>query len=454
MEQRVALRGLGAFLVIWGGQVVSMIGSGLTHFALGVYVYQTTGSATLLGLVLVSGSLPNLLAPFAGALVDRWDRRWVMILSDTGAGLLTLAIWLLLASGTLRVWHIYVNAALGSLLGIFQRPAHMATTTLLVPKQHYGRAAGLTQLGAAVSQSVSPILAGFLVVAIQVQGVVLVDLATYLVAVLTLVLVRIPRPQVTADGRAGKGSLLREAGYGWVYLRQRPGLLGMLILFAFINFGLSFFGVLFTPLILSFATSEMLGTLLSIGGIGMLAGGMAMSTGGGSRRKVHSLMGSMFLFGLALCVAGLRTNPWLIGAAVFSFFALLPVASGSSQAIWLAKVAPDVQGRVFAMRGMIAWIAQPLAYMIAGPLADNVFEPLMAADGALAGVVGRIVGVGPGRGIGLIFVTMGLFISLATAVGYMNPRIRLVEEELPDHVAAAAGSVDDLRREETVATAN
>jgi MFS family permease len=373
-----------------------------------------------------------IVTPFAGALVDRWDRRWVMCASDMGTALSTLAIWGLLATGQLQVWHIYLANAFNSFFGAFQGPAYMASITVLVPQKHYGRASGLGQLSGAISQIVTPVLAGFLVVTIHIQGIILIDFVTFVFAILTLLLVRILRPPVTTEGKAARGSLLRESVYGWIYLRERPGLLGLLILFAFINFSLGFSSVLFTPLILSFSTPEILGSVISVGGFGLLAGSLLMSAWGGSRRKVDSLMGSMFVFGLFLSLVGLRPNPILIGVANFAFMFLLPVANGSSQAIWQAKVAPDVQGRVFATRRLIAQVASPLAYLLAGPLADRVFEPMLAVNGILAGSLGQITGVGTGRGIGLIFVTMGLLIALGVVAGYMNPRVRCVETELPD----------------------
>ncbi len=441
-----APRGMRTFFIIWAGQLVSLIGSGLTGFALSVYVYQTTGSATQLSLVLLANALPSLfLAPIAGALVDRWDRRRVMLVSDAAAGVITLALWFLLSAGKLQMWHIYLSGLLGSSFGVFQTPAYMASTTLLVPKEHYGRVAGLVQLGGAVRQIVSPILAGFLVVVINIEGVLLIDLATFLFAVLTLARVQIPNPESTQEGRAGQGSLWREARYGWVYLLKRPGLLGMLLLFACVNFSLALSSALFTPLILSFSTAAVLGMLLSVNGAGMLVGSTLMSAWGGARRKVNSLMLAMFLMGITTSLMGLQANPWFIGAAGLGFFALLPIASGSSQAIWQAKVAPDVQGRVFAARATIAHVARPLAFILAGPLTDDVFEPLMAPGGALAGSVGALTGVGPGRGIGLIFIIIGLFITLSTVVGYLNPRLRLVEDELQDYVSAPAGNVPAKR---------
>lgn len=429
------------FITIWFGQFISMLGSGLTGFALSVYIYQETGSATQLGLSMLSATLPSLLiSPLAGVLVDRWDRRWVLLLSDTGAGLSTLMIWLLLGEGHLAVWHIYLANAANSLLGAFQRPAFMASTTLLVPKRQYGRAAGLGQLGAAVSQIVSPLAAGFLIGRIRVQGVILIDFATYLVAALSLLVVRIPRPAESGAEERGRG-VLREAGYGLTYLRRRPGLMGLLLLFAFCNFSLGLYAVLFTPLVLSFSTADALGGVLSAGGFGMLGGSLVMSGWGGTRRKVNSLFGALGLAGAFLCLAGLRPNPFLVGAAASGFFFMVPIANGSSQAIWLAKVAPEVQGRVFATRAMMATVANPLAYLLAGPLVDYLFGPLMAVDGALADSVGTVIGVGAGRGIGLLFVTIGLLMSVATLLAYLYPRIRWLEDELPDCGPAAASHV-------------
>jgi MFS family permease len=425
--------GMATFLVIWAGQLVSIVGSGLTGFALGVYVYQETGSVTQLGLVLLANTLPSLLlAPIAGVLVDRWDRRRVMILSDTGAGLATLGIFLLLLTGSLQIWHIYLAGALSSVFGIFQGPAFMASTTLLVPKQHYGRAAGLTQLGYAIGHILSPALAGFLILTIEIQGVILIDFITYLFAITTLILIRIPQPPSHAPPESEESSIFRDAIYGLSYLRARSGLLGMLLLFAFVNFTLGLYSALYTPLILSFSTADVLGTILSVSGIGMLIGSLVMSVWGGSKVKIHSLLVSIFLAGIVLSFTGVGINPWIIGASAFLFMFFVPIANSSSQAIWQVKVAADIQGRVFATRRMLASAASPLAYILAGPLADRVFEPLLNEGGVLAGSVGRVIGVGPGRGIGLMFILIGILISLATIVGYTYPRLRNVEAELPD----------------------
>ncbi len=432
--------GLRTFLIIWFGQFISVIGSGLTGFALGVYLYQRTGAATQLALSLVAASLPHLvLLPFAGALVDRWERRRVLILSDTGAALVTLSFWALLTLGRLEVWHVYLGNAIASALSAFQRPAYLALPSLLVPKSQFGRVSGLMQLAESVSIIVAPLVAGFLIAGIGIQGVFLVDFATFLFAVSTLWVVHIPRPDSPPGATADRPSLLRQAAFGWNYLRARRGLVGMLILFAVVNFALGFYSALFTPLVLSRFNAQLLGSLLSIGGFGMLAGSLVMSAWGGTSRKIWTVLGAISLAGLGMGAVGLRPDPLLIGAGNLVFFALVPVANAASQAIWLAKVPPEVQGRVFAVRMMVGSAITPVAYLLAGPLADRVAEPLMAPGGALAGTVGQVLGVGTGRGFGLILLLTGLVVAVAPLLAALVRPIRRVELELPDAVPGGEG---------------
>lgn len=431
------LRGFRAFLLIWIGQSVSLVGSSLTGFALGVWVYQRTGSVTRFALISLFTALPGIVfSPVAGALVDRWDRRSAMVLSDSGAAACTLAVALLLLAGRLEVWHIYVAMALGSTFSAFQWPAYSAATSLLVPKEHLGRSSGMVQMSEAIAQILSPVVAGVLMGVIGIQGIILVDVATFLFALGTLLVVRVPRPPATSEGTASRGSLLHEAVFGWTYIRARPGLLGLLLFFAATNFASGIVGVVFTPLVLSFAAVGVLGLLMSVGGLGFLAGSLTMSAWGGPRRRIVGILGASALSGVVLFAAGFPPRVWILGTAAFLYFFSLPITNGCSQAIWLSKTAPDVQGRVFAVRRMIAWASLPLAYVIAGPLADRVFEPLLAEGGRLAGSVGRIIGVGAGRGIGLMFIVLGVVILLAVLAASLHPRVRNVDTELPDHAGS------------------
>jgi hypothetical protein len=423
------------FSLVAFGQIVSVTGSGLTSFALGAWVYQRTQSATQFALILLFALLPSLaIAPLTGALVDRWDRRWVMILSDTGSGLCTLAMALLFSAGRLQVWHIYVAMALSSAFHGFQVSAYMASVSLLVPKEQLGRANGITQLGETSRYLFSPFLAGWLMGVVGVSGVMLIDFATFLLAVLTCCWVQFPRPETTPTGRAARGSLLREAAFGWQYITIRPGLLGMLIMYAVSNYATNMTDTLMPPMLLNLGSPQVMGSVLSAGGIGMLAGSLVMSAWGGPKRRINGVLLFSALIGLfVVLIGGLRSVP-LIAVATFGYFFPFPLVNGCDSAIWQSKVPPDVQGRVFAIRRMLAFSVVPLAYITAGPLADRVFEPLMADKGALAASLGSVIGVGAGRGMGLLIVVMGLAVILVIATAALNPRVRKVEDELPDVV--------------------
>jgi DHA3 family macrolide efflux protein-like MFS transporter len=426
--------GLRVFGLMWFGQLVSLVGSSLTRFALGVWVYERTGSATQFALITLCAFVPGLLAaPFAGALVDRWDRRWTMFWSDLAPALGILTLVLLIRAEALEVWHIYLVVAFGSVFNTFHWPAYVAATTLLVPKKQLGRANGMLQFGQATGEVVAPILAGLMIATIGLDGVILVDLGTFLFAATTLLLVRIPRPPASAAGKA-RGSLLTQASHGWTFIRERPGLFNLLLYFAMVNLVFSVTSVLVTPLILSFATPQVLASVLAASSAGLLAGSIVMTVTGGPRPRIHGVLAFGLLFGAALFVAGLRPNPLLISVALFVLMFGAPIINGSSQAIWQVKVPPDLQGRVFAVRRLIAQLTAPLGFLSAGLLADRVFQPLLDEGGALAGSVGRVLGTGPGRGIGLIYVTLAALPLLFSLWGYAQPSIRRVETELPDAI--------------------
>lgn len=435
MAKRFAAIGMRIFILVWFGQLVSLIGSGLTEFAMGIWVYQRTGSATQFALISLFASLPSIIiSPVAGVLVDRWNRRWAMILSDSGAGLGTGVIALLLVTNNLEIWHIYIATAVISTFKAIQWPAYSAATTLLVPKQHLGRVSGMTQFGEAFTNLISPVLGGLLLITIKLQGVVLVDLLTFLFSVSTLLSVKFPNVKNT-DSVVHQGNLLKDATYGWTYITKRKGLLGLLVFFAADNFLVGIAMILLTPLVLSFTSATVLSSIWSIGGVGMIAGSLVLSTWGAPQRLIYSILGFELLTGLCILVSGLYTSVPLLAVAAFILFFSLAITNGCSQVIWQKKVAPDVQGRVFAVRGMIAGSFQPLAYLVAGSLADYIFEPLLTSDGLLANSIGQIIGTGPGRGIGLLFMIMGVLTMLATVAAYRYPHLRLVEDELPDALA-------------------
>jgi MFS family permease len=416
------------FLIIWLGQVVSLVGSGLTSFALGVWVFEETGSATQFALIGLSAVLPRVaLSPLAGTVVDRWDRRQVMIASDVGAGLSTLVVALLLLVARLEIWHIYLLTCVSAAFGTLQWPSFAATTSLLVSKENLGRANGMVQLGQAASEILAPALAGVLMGAIWLQGVILIDVATFVFAVMTLLLVRLPRSGVVGASTPEDSSFWRGLSFGWRYISARPGLMGLLVLLAAVDFLWGMVGALITPLILSWTSSDALGAIISIAGAGMLTGSLIMSAWGGPQRRITGVLNFEMLSGLCFVLIGLRPSFWLVAAGAFGAHVTIAVVYGSNQAIWQSKVEPQIQGRVFATQQMVARSAVPLAYLLAGPLADRVFRPLMTVDGPLAGSLGPVLGTGPGRGIGLLFVLMGAIKVAITLLSRLNPHLRDVE---------------------------
>jgi MFS family permease len=428
-----------AFLTVWFGQLISVVGSQLTGFALGVWVYDQTRSVTWLALTQVAQQAPYvLLSPLAGVLADRWNRRTAMIVSDFGGGFAVLAVATLFITGHLQPWMVIpVNFAMAA-FNTLMWPAYTASVTLLIPKEQYGRANGFVQLGEALPQIAGPALGGALYVIIHLGNLALIDFATYLFSVvLMLLFVRIPNPPRSSDGQKSKGSVWQEMRFGWDYILARKGLLSLLMFFLAINFVYGVMQPLFIPLILDNWNANVLGYISTIMGVGMLAGTLVMSAWGGGKRKVHTLLGAGLVGSLFVAGVGLRVSIPLVALCGFGFMFVEPLMNASSQAIWQAKVAPDVQGRVFGVRRTIAWSTGIVAPLLAAPLADHVFKPGMSAGGAFASLLGPFIGVGPNRGIGLLISVLGVLSAVVALVALASKTIRHVETDLPDHAATA-----------------
>lgn len=440
---------LRSFMFIWAGQLLSLIGSGLTSFALGIEVYKRTGSITKLSLVTFFSTAPFVLvSPFAGALVDRWNRRTVMLLSDLGAGICSFLILGLIAAGEagwwpLETWHFYLPFALGGIFAAFHGPALSAATTQLVPKQHLGRANGMVDLAAASSQVIAPVLAGALVVHIGLRGILLIDLATFLCAFTSMLLIRIPSLPPSEAGTA-KSSLRQDIVHGWSFIRARPGMVGLLAASSVTNLVMGLVVVLITPLVLSFGDASTLGLVVSLSALGMVAGGIAMSIWGGPKRMVRGMLVLQFMAGIVLLGGALPASMLVVTLCAGLFLFTFPLMGGTSQSLWQRKVPAGLQGRVFSTKRMIAIAASPVATLMSGPLADVFFEPWLAPGGALAGSVGRVVGTGPGRGIGFLFVVLGLVMMASALLTWLYPHVRNLETELPDVIPDTPENITSL----------
>jgi MFS family permease len=389
-------------------------------------------------LTVLFANLPGLLLlPLAGSLADRWNRKALMILADSGNALITLTLFVLLLGGELQTWHIYLLVTVGSVFSAFQEPAYQASVSMIVPKKELIRANGIAQTAQAVQSILTPLIAGGLFVAIGMRGIILIDFITYFFAVGALLIVRIPQPELAPEDKKQKGQTRKDLAFGWKYLWARRGLFWLLWYFAMVNFTLNFAGVLTGPLVLSAHPASAYGLVQTMLGAGLLTGGLLISSWGGPKTKrVPVLIGCIAAAAFGVMIVGLNRNLAFPAAGFFGLMLFIPIASSMSQAVFQTKVASEAQGRVFAVRGLISRSMMPIAYVLSGLLADRVFEPLMQEGGALANTaLGTLIGVGAGRGIGLMFVIAGLVGMTVSGLVYLNPRIRKLEEEIPDVLA-------------------
>ena len=428
------------FAVVWLGQAFSLLGTNVSAFGVTVWAYKETGSATAMALIPFFLVTPMLIvSPLAGALVDRLNRKFMMMVSDLASGLTSTILLVLFLADRLEIWHIYLGGVFIGTFMSFQWPAYSAAMTTIVPKDQLGRANGMVMLAETGTNILGPMLGATLLGFIGLGGILIADLITMLLAILTLLIVPIPRPQITQIGLESRSSLWKESLYGFTYILKRPGLLGLQAVFFVGNFFSTISFTLMPPMILArTANNELiLGAVSSIGAIGGVVGGALMSTWGGTKRKVHGVLSGWGLSGVFGVLMGLsKTAPgWT--AARFLGVLTIPFIDASNQAIWQSKVAPDVQGRVFSIRRLIAWFSTPLATLAAGPLADYLVEPAMQAGGNLAPVFGSLVGVGPGAGMALIIVFAELAVTLIGFGAYSVRIVRDVEVLMPDDEPAS-----------------
>lgn len=417
------------FIRIWLGQTVSGLGSQLTAFGLGVWVFSETKSVTAMAMIFMAAAIPGIvLSPFIGAMVDRVDRKKMLLLADAFAGVFGLFLLAVLLWSKLQLWQVYAIAAAGSIANTIMWPAMTATTSLLVPKEQLGRATGLTQFGEAGGYVLAPILGGFIFGFFGLKGLVAADIVSFVFAITMTLISRVPKPERTEEGREASQSMWSEIGYGFKFISQRPGMMILLGYFMSINLILPIAHTLVAPIVLSRWDAKTLGMLQSVAGLGMVVGTILMAAWGGPKHKVHGV----WIFGL-ICLAGsllllLPLTPVVLGAAFFIMMVSTPIVNTCSQTIWQRKTPADVQGKVFAVRRMIAWFMTPLAFGLAGPLAEGVFE----YQGKPRPWIHTFLGAEPGSGYRMMFVISGLLTLAVSLAIFALPRFRQVEDELPD----------------------
>ncbi|MEO0537731.1 MAG: MFS transporter [Cyanobacteria bacterium P01_A01_bin.123] len=424
------------FFTIWLGQFASLLGSQMTNFAITIWAWEVTGQATPLAFIMAVTQIPRLLiSPFAGIWVDRFNRKTLMLLGDTVAGLSTAVLLALFLSDRLQIWHLYVSGSINGVFGYVQGLAHSASMSLIVAERHYARASAFEALQMSGGFVVAPALAGGIYAIAGLSGILTIDLITFGIAIVTLSLVTIPQPTIAAAPQPKMietETVWRQLTFGFRYLWRRPGLRVLLSFFLISNFIDSASFSLLQPMVLARTNSDaaVMGTLFSFFGIGGLLGGLTLSLWGGPKRRIHGVLISSAIWKTGLIVLALSRNlATQIGTTLISGFCS-PFPVSCSQAIWRSQVEPEVQGRVFASRFLVTQLATPFGAAIAGPLADRVFEPAMQPSQALSQVFGGIFGTGSGAGMAL---QMALFASCGVLIAAGGYRIRTLRQvELSD----------------------
>ncbi len=425
------------FIVIWVGQFFSMTGSFMTSFALAIWAWEKTGSAQALAMVGVFTYAPLIIVtPFVGVLVDRWNRKLVMMLSDLGAVLASGVVFILFLSGKLEIWHIYATTAFASAFQAFQWPAYSASVSLMVPKRHYSRASGMISMVESTSNIVGPVLAGALIGLIGVRGILMIDIITFVLAIITLLSVAIPQP----DGKPLKldfQQFWEDITYGFRFIFSKPGLLGLQLIFFGANFMTVIAWAVISPMVLARTggDAQVLGLVESFAAFGGLVGAIFLTIWGGPKKLVRGVLFGWTLSGLlGRLLMGVSQHPffWILSAFLLAFFT--PTVNGCNQAIWQRKVPPEKQGRVFSVRRFIAQITIPFSMWISGTLADNVFEPAFTSnEGWGTRIFAPIFGSGEGAGLSMMIAISGIMVAVVSLFGFTNQEILQVEANLPDY---------------------
>lgn len=416
MQQQTSGASLRPFLLLWSTQSLSQLGSAMTSFALIIWAYGQTGSALSTALLTVCSYAPYVcLSVFAGALCDRWDKKTVMLASDSFAALCTAAVLVLSLGGGLQVWHLYAINLLTGLMNTVQQPASDVAVSLLVPPQYYQKAGGLRYFSNSLTGILTPVLAAALLGFGGLQVVLMADLASFFVAFATLLWgIHLPGAPVK---QAGGGGVLGEAAAGLRYLKQQRGILHLILFLALINFTASVYNAALTPMLLSRqgGGQQVLGLVNAVTGAATLVGSLLASTLPAPKNRVRVVL-NILLFSMGtenfILALGRGAPAWCVGAALG--WVGIPLMGANLDVLLRGNVPLALQGRVFAARNTLQFFTIPLGNLAGGLLVDRVFEPLLARQSAASPLV-ALVGAGKGSGAALLFLVLGA-VGLLTCV--------------------------------------
>ena len=404
------------FLMIWSGELISSIGSGMTAFALSVYVYQTTGSATYVSLITLLAYLPTvLLSPLGGVLADRYDRRLLMIIGDLFSGLgLAYVLWNI-QTGSDSMLPICIGVTFNAVFVALLEPSFRATITELLTEEEYARASGMVQIAGNAKFLISPALAGILLAVADIRLILLIDIGTFLITVTTVAIVR---KSVGKAVKTERQSIGREMRLGFAEINKSKGIRILIILMSFVCFFVGILQTLTSPMVLAVSNAETVGIVESLCAVGMLLGSVFIGILGIKKNFSTVLCVAGILSGIFIALTGVNKSIFVTGAGIFLFFLALPFMNTSADVLIRKNIPNELQGRVWGIISLLSQTGTVLAYALSGVLADYVFEPLLSDNGVLSDSIGALIGTGTGRGIGFMLILSGIcIIPAAFAIG-------------------------------------
>lgn len=399
------------FLLLWAGQLVSAIGGGLTSFGLGVYVFNTTGSAASMALVTLLAFLPTLLlsAP-AGVLADRYDRRIMMMLGDGLSALGVIYILVCMILGEASITQICIGVFISSVFSSLLEPSYRATVTDLLTKEEYSKASGMVSIAGSARYLVSPLIAGLLLAVSDIKLLLIIDICTFFLTVFTTFVVK--KELVTKKSEENE-SFMDSFKEGINAITEKKGVFTLIIVSSIMTCFMGAIQILSEPLILDFANSTTLGTCETICACGMLVSSVILGIKGIKKGYVKALSASLIVAGLMMVIFGLKENIVLICVVGFIFFAMLPVANNSLDYLVRSNIDSSKQGRAWGLIGFLSQIGYVVAYGVTGVLADGIAHSM---------------NIGVGRGAGIVVSVSGVLLVIVAVVLYMIKSVRELEE--------------------------
>lgn len=421
--------GFQLFLLIWLGSLISEIGSGMTSFALGIFIFQLTGQVSASALVTLCAFLPGLLiSPLAGTLADRHDRRLLMALGDGLSGLGVLWIYVSLQARQPSLLFICLGAAISSLFSALVSPAFRATISDLLPEDQLAQATGLTQINGIARYLISPALAGLILAKANIGLILLLDFSTILVTVTTTM---IARQVMQAPVYSSHSHFWTEFVRGFQIIHEKKGIWLLVLIGMAFSFFLGTVQILLSPLVLSFSDAKTVGWVMTLSSSGMLLGGLLLGFFAIKKHFHRVLCLALFSLGIFMAGMGVRESVLWISAFGFLLFAALPFANTAIDYLVRINIKKADQGKAWGTIGIISQFGYVIAYASMGWIADHLFKPLLTRTGSLAGSLGQLIGTGSGRGYGLLFILAGLAISTSALILARQQSVKELEYVSP-----------------------